>query len=375
MTIQQSILKKTALHSFHKDLKAKMISFAGFSMPIQYPTGILTEHIITRSGIGLFDISHMGQVDVEGPRSTRLLEKIIPSDLFELKNHHSTYSCFTLNNGGILDDLIITRLQDTKWRLVLNASRTSVGLEHLLNYTSPESQVIHRKDLSLIAIQGPQARQELSKIIPEAKNLRFLKTKKLLWNNAPITLFCSGYSGEDGFEISIPNDLAELLANQLTNLHGSTWVGLGARNSLRLEAGLNLYGNDLNEGTTPVEANISFIIGKRRRKEGGFLGSEKILSQLVSGSLRNRVGIASKDGRTILREGTLIFNSDQQLIGEVSSGGFGPSINKPVAMGYIAFDKIKSNEQFYAKVRGKQIAIALVSYNFIKALKNQSELK
>ncbi len=344
--------QKTALYEYHKSLGAKFIPFAGYEMPVQFSTGIVEEHKLTRNNAGLFDVSHMGQLSIEGKDDLAIiLETIIPSDLKNIKLNQSKYSFLTNDKGGIYDDLIVTKVEKG-FNIILNAACKNNDFAIIKKALKDKFKLTLHNDLSLIALQGPKSQKILEKLIKDVSILRFMHGKKFLYNNKIIYITRSGYTGEDGFEISLFNDLAEDFVKKLMD-YGAKPIGLGARDTLRLEAGLCLYGHDINESTSPIEANLKWTISKRRRKEGGFPGYEKIKSDINGQLSRLRVGI-KPEGRVIAREGTIIFSRDNQEIGLITSGTFGPSINSSIAMGYIKYDFSKIGNKILLEVRGKK---------------------
>ena len=326
-------IQKTALYNYHKNLGAKFVSFAGYEMPIQYKDGIVKEHISTRTFAGFFDVSHMGQFFLEGDATlSNALEKIIPADLQALKLNHSKYSFLLNSEGGIIDDLIITKT--TKgFSIILNAACKDNDIKQISKFLDKNHKYFLNNDLSLIALQGPKAVEILENLISGVSNLKFMTGDHFKLDIEDLYITRSGYTGEDGFEISIPNKKVEQLI-KFFNDNKVNPIGLGARDTLRLEAGLCLYGHDLNEKINPIEANLKWAIAKRRREEGGFNGWKKIKELIEKGSEKKRVGILP-EGRIIARENTKIFSENGDEIGFITSGTFGPSVNAPVAMGYI----------------------------------------
>ena len=359
-------LHSLVLESFHTEQRAKFAPFAGYKMPIQYPLGVKGEHLHTRESVGLFDVSHMGQLLVEGPGITEALETLVPAALQEMVPGQIRYSQLTLNNGGILDDLMLTRWNDTTWGLVVNGACKHADMDHMKAMLPDSIQMTYLDTHALIAVQGPRARDALTRMMPEASDLVFMRAVQTTWNGHPITLSCCGYTGEDGYEISIVNTHAQELAEALTALEETTWVGLGARNSLRLETGLCLYGNDLTTETTPIEADLLWSIQKRRRTDGGFLGADTILQQINDGAPRKRVGIAPTDGRTPLRDHTILKNSAGNEVGEITSGGFGPTLEGPVAMGYVTQNMSTPGTELCAEVRGKSLPCTVCDPIFVQ---------
>ena len=344
--------KKTALYDYHKSLGAKFVPFAGYEMPVQYSYGIVEEHKLTRSNAGLFDVSHMGQLSIEGNEDLAAeLEKIIPTDLKTIKLNQSKYSFLTNENGGIYDDLIVTKVE-RGFNIILNAARKDNDYKIIKNALGGKFKLKLHEDLSLIALQGPKSSKILEKSINGVSSLKFMNGDKFSYNGKDIYITRSGYTGEDGFEISIPNELVENFAKKLIT-QGVKPIGLGARDTLRLEAGLCLYGHDINETTSPIEANLKWAISKRRREEGGFVGYNKIKSDINGSLSRLRVGVKPK-GKIIVREGVKIFSKDGKEIGSITSGTFGPSVNGPIAMGYVKVDFSKPGTRVLLEVRRKK---------------------
>jgi len=355
-------LLTTPLDSLHRELGGKMVPFAGYAMPVQYPTGILTEHLHTRAAAGLFDVSHMGQVVIEGDDPAAALEALVPGDVQALGIGRTRYSVFTGTNGGILDDLMISKLSPTKLFLVINAACKHADFKHMQDWLAGCS-VTMLDDRALLALQGPKAAEAFAAIAPESVGQGFMTIREYDVAGIPCLVTRSGYTGEDGFEISAPAARAEELARALLALDGVRPIGLGARDSLRLEAGLCLYGSDIDTTTTPVEGDIQWIIGKRRREQGGFPGAAVIQAQLADGARRKRVGI-KPDGKAPARAHTEITDLDGNVIGEITSGGFGPSVNGPVAMGYVPAAFAAPGTKIKLVVRGKALDAAVVSLPF-----------
>ena len=326
-------LKRTPLHAFHRELGAKMVPFAGYEMPVQYPHGILAEHLHTRSQAGLFDVSHMGQIRLTGADPIIALEALVPGDLQALAPMRMRYTLFLNEQGGILDDLMVTRLEDGLF-LVVNAACKEADFAHLRTRLGAGTAIEPLEDRALLALQGPAAAAVLCRLIDGVARLSFLTAAEIPVDGRSWLVTRSGYTGEDGFEISLPASDAEGLARRLVGQPEVLPIGLGARDSLRLEAGLCLYGHDIDEGTTPIEADLAWTTGKRRRAEGGFPGAATVLRQLAEGAPRKRVGIRP-EGRAPARESTEIVDTTGNRIGRVTSGGFGPSLGGPVAMGYV----------------------------------------
>jgi aminomethyltransferase len=357
-------VQKTALYNYHKNLGAKFVPFAGYEMPIQFSDGIVKEHISTRTYAGFFDVSHMGQFFLEGDQTLdKALEKIIPADLGSLKLNQSKYSFLLNDTGGIIDDLIITKTEKG-FCIILNAACKDNDIKQISKYLNSNHKYHLNSDLSLIALQGPKSVEILDKFIPGVSKLKFMNGNNFVFNGSRMYITRSGYTGEDGFEISIPNDKVEILAKLLIAKKVKP-IGLGARDTLRLEAGLCLYGHDLNEKINPIEANLKWAIAKKRREEGGFNGWEEIKKSLESGSSKIRIGILP-EGRIIAREGTKIFLNDKTEIGKITSGTFGPSVNVPVAMGYINSEFSEIGTKIKLEVRGKKYDAKVSQLPFYK---------
>ena len=345
-------VQKTALYDLHKSLGAKFVPFAGYEMPIQYRDGIVKEHISTRTHAGFFDVSHMGQFFLEGDETlVEALEKIIPSDLKSLKLNHSKYSFLLNDNGGIVDDLIITKTNQG-FCIILNAACKENDIKHISKILSKNHKYFLNNNLSLIALQGPKSVEILEKLIKGVSELKFMTGNNFSYDGESLYITRSGYTGEDGFEISISNTKVKNLINFFMK-NGVKPIGLGARDTLRLEAGLCLYGHDLNEKINPVEANLKWAIAKKRKEAGGFNGWNKIKNLLTNGSEKIRVGIKPV-GKVIARENTKIYSSNGEEIGFVTSGTFGPSVNRPVAMGYIKSEFSEIGTLIQLEVRGKK---------------------
>ena len=357
-------VQKTALYNIHKNLGAKFVPFAGYEMPIQYKEGIVKEHISTRTYAGFFDVSHMGQFFLEGDETlTEALEKIIPADLKSLKTNHSKYSFLLNNDGGIIDDLIVTKTEKG-FCIILNAACKENDIKQISKFLKNNHKHLLSNDLSLIALQGPKSVEILEKLIPGVSNLKFMTGNNFNYDNENLYITRSGYTGEDGFEISISDKKVEKLINFLISNEVKP-IGLGARDTLRLEAGLCLYGHDLNEKINPIEANLKWAIAKKRKDVGGFNGWEKIKNLLNNGSEKIRVGI-KPEGKVIARENTKIFSTDDNEIGLVTSGTFGPSVNAPVAMGYVKSNFGKVGTPIKLEVRGKKYGGKISELPFYK---------
>jgi aminomethyltransferase len=352
-----------------------MTPFAGYDMPVQYPLGIMKEHLHTRAKAGLFDVSHMGQVILR-PKSGNLpdaalaLERLVPVDVLGLAGGRQRYALFTNEAGGILDDLMITNRGDHLF-LVVNAACKDADEAHMRAHLSDVCDIQRLDDRALLALQGPHAGAVLASLAPESAEMRFMDVRDLTLVGAECIVSRSGYSGEDGFEISVPNSHAEALAKALIAHEAVGPIGLGARDSLRLEAGLCLYGNDLDTTTTPVEASLVWAIQKTRRtsgaRAGGFPGASRILDELINGASRSRVGILP-DGRAPVRGGTELFATEDAAdpIGVVTSGAFGPSLDRPMAMGYVPSAQAATGTRLFAEVRGKRLPLRVADMPFVK---------
>ncbi len=356
-------VQKTTLYDYHKSLGAKFVSFAGYEMPIQYPEGIVKEHISTRTFAGFFDVSHMGQFYISGKNIEEALEKIIPTDLKGLKVNQSKYSFLLNDNGGVIDDLIITR-REKGFCIILNAACKENDIKQISKNLNEDHKFHLCTQTSLIALQGPKSAEILEKYIKGIGSLKFMQGGTFEFEKEKIYVTRSGYTGEDGFEISVLNNQAETLLKKLIDSKVKP-IGLGARDTLRLEAGLCLYGHELNEEINPVEANLKWAIAKKRREEGGFNGWEKIKNNLEKGSNKLRIGILP-EGKIIAREGAKIFSADEKEIGIVTSGTFGPSVNAPVAMGYVNFSFTEIGTKIKLEVRGKKYDAKVAELPFYK---------
>ena len=356
-------LKRTPLYALHRELGARMVPFAGYEMPVQYPSGILAEHLHTRSQAGLFDVSHMGQIRLAGAGCVAALESLVPGDLEALRPMRMRYTLLLSEAGGILDDLMVTRLGDGFF-LVVNAATKETDLAHLRGRVGTRASIEPLADLALLALQGPAAASVLSRFVEGIARRRFMLAFEITVGSRQCLVTRSGYTGEDGFEISIPASEAEGFARRLIAEPEVLPVGLGARDSLRLEAGLCLYGHDIDETTTPIEADLAWTIGKRRRAEGGFPGAATILRQLAEGTSRKRVGIRP-DGRAPAREDTEIVDDAGNKLGKVTSGGFGPSVGGPVAMGYVDAANAMEGQGLQLLVRGAARPARVVRLPFV----------
>ncbi len=373
-TDKTSTLKQTPLHALHVARGGKMVPFAGYDMPVQYATGVLKEHLHTRAAAGLFDVSHMGQIVLRAKSgkvedAALALEKLVPMDILALAPGRQRYAQFTNETGGILDDLMVANFGDHLF-LVVNAACKNEDEAHLRAHLSDTCIIEALPDRALIALQGPKAADVLARFCPEAPQMKFMDAGPHQVNGVACFVSRSGYTGEDGYEISIPNDQAEALTAALLDHPDVLPIGLGARDSLRLEAGMCLYGHDIDTTTTPIEGNLIWSIQKSRRsggaRAGGFFGSDAILAQLDSGALRQRVGL-KPEGRAPVREGVLLFAdaTSTDSIGKVTSGGFGPSISAPIAMGYLPTSLAKDGTTVFAELRGQRLPMTVAAMPFV----------
>jgi aminomethyltransferase len=363
-------LRTTPLHARHVAAGARMVPFAGYDMPVQYAMGIIAEHNHTRAAAGLFDVSHMGQAFLSGPdhRTTAAaLEALVPADVLGLERGRQRYSQLLNEQGGILDDLMISRPaeagEDGRLMLVVNAACKDADFHHL-KINLPDTVRIERADdRALLAVQGPKAAAVLARLSPGIAAMKFMDARAANVAGIDARVSRSGYTGEDGFEISVPTERAVELWDKLMAEPEVKPIGLGARDSLRLEAGLCLYGHDINSETSPVEAGLAWSIPRRRREEGGFPGEVRIRSEIDEGTLRQRVGLRPQ-GRVPAREGAGILDAAGELVGEVTSGGFGPTVGGPVAMGYVVRDFAEVGTPLSLVVRDKPIAAEVVKLPF-----------
>lgn len=362
-------LLRTPLYDLHLELGGKMVPFAGYDMPVQYPLGVKKEHLHTRQAAGLFDVSHMGQVKLIGVNAAQALEKLVPVDIIDLPVGKQRYAFFTNPDGGIMDDLMVANYGDYLY-VVVNAACKEQDIAHLQANLGEEVEIEVLEDRSLIAIQGPQTAQALSRIQPKLQEMRFMDTQLIDIDGAQCFVSRSGYTGEDGYEISIPTSDTLRLVHLFLAQPEIEAIGLGARDSLRLESGLCLYGNDIDPTTTPLEASLIWAISKNRRADGerpgGFPGADIILAQLINKDwARKRVGLLG-EGRAPIREGAELFNAAGEKIGVVTSGSFGPTINIPVAMGYVETAYSTLDTKVFAEVRGKKLPMIVSRAPFIE---------
>jgi len=354
-------LHTTPLDALHRRLGAKMVEFAGYAMPVQYPAGVLAEHLHTRTAASLFDVSHMGQFSLHGEGAVAALERLTPGDFAALKPGRQRYTLLTNDVGGIIDDLMVANYGD-RFLIVANASRKAGDAHHMAQHLGG-AQLDQHPDRALLALQGPAAAAIMASLCPAAAALGFMGVAETALGGIAVWISRSGYTGEDGFEISVLAHDAEALATQLFAQPAVLPAGLGARDSLRLEAGLCLYGSDIDELTTPVEANLTWAIGQRRRAEGGFPGAVVIQDQLKTGPHRLRVGIRP-DGKAPARPLTRIIAGDTEA-GGVTSGGFSPTLGAPIAMGYVRRDVAATGTPLGLSIRGQTLPAQVVDLPFV----------
>lgn len=359
----------TSMYQMHLDAGAKMVPFAGYEMPVSYPLGIKKEHLHTRNNAGLFDVSHMGQIRLSGEGAKAALESLVPVDIIDLPLMKLRYALFTNKDGGVMDDLMVTNLGDDNLFLVVNAACKEADFEHLKSTIGNDCKIEFLQDLALLALQGPKAFEVLAKLEPSINGMTFMTAKTLEINGIDCLVTRSGYTGEDGFEISLPAKHAQKLAQLLLSHDEVKWVGLGARDSLRLEAGLSLYGHELDNDHSPVESSLNWALSKVRRtggeREGNYLGDNIIMSHLNEGYESKIVGL-QPEGRMPVRDGALIEDELGNEAGQVTSGGFGPSINRPIAIARIKKNYIENQSKLFALVRDKKIAVEIVKLPFVK---------
>ncbi|WP_325919265.1 glycine cleavage system aminomethyltransferase GcvT [Pseudomonas frederiksbergensis] len=362
-------LLKTPLHALHLELGARMVPFAGYDMPVQYPLGVMKEHQHTRDQAGLFDVSHMGQIRLTGAGAAKALETLVPVDIIDLPVGMQRYAMFTNENGGILDDLMVANLGNDELFLVVNAACKDQDLAHLQANIGGQCNIEPLFEArALLALQGPEAVTVLARLAPEVTKMTFMQFQRVTLLGVDCFVSRSGYTGEDGFEISVPAADAEKLARALLAEPEVAAIGLGARDSLRLEAGLCLYGHDMNTESTPIEASLLWAISKVRRADGaragGFPGAETVFAQQQQGVKRKRVGLLPQE-RTPVREGAQIVNEAGETIGTVCSGGFGPTLGGPLAMGYLDSAYVALDTPVWAIVRGKKVPLLVSKMPFV----------
>lgn len=349
------------LDAWHRAKGARMVEFAGYWMPIQYE-GIMAEHLWTREHAGLFDVSHMGQISLEGEGVVVALEALVPGDIAGLKPGRMRYSLLLAEDGGILDDLMITNEGD-RLGIVVNGAVKWDDIAYLRENLPDAVTLNHNEDYGLLALQGPKAATALARLVPEVPELVFMQTARATWQGHAIALSRSGYTGEDGFEIALPNEALTPFADALCAMEEVKPIGLGARDSLRLEAGLPLYGHDLDPATDPIEGDLAFAISKRRREEANFPGAARILGHLADGAPRKRVGL-TVDGKLPVREGAKLFDGNVE-VGIVTSGGFAPSVGAPIAMAYVPTGLAEPGTALAAEVRGKRVPVVVAATPFV----------
>lgn len=357
-------LQKTPLHALHLELGAKMVGFAGYDMPIQYAGGVMKEHLHTRAQAGLFDVSHMGQLRIKGPGAGAFLEAMTPAAATTIGHGVCKYTFLMNESGGTLDDLIITRLGDEDYFVVVNGACKTEDLAHLENHLPGDVSMTMAKARALVAVQGPAAESALTGIGLNVTDMGFMTAREDVHNGEDIIISRTGYTGEDGFEISLPDSAVEPFVRRLLADDRVAPIGLGARDSLRLEAGLCLYGQDLTPDISPIEAGLAWAIGKRRRQSGGFIGSAPTLELIANGPKRMRTGL-TPEGRAPVRGGTKLFSEGGAEIGFVTSGGFGPTVEGPVAFAYLPPDMTAPGTPVLAEVRGKHLPCHTASLPFI----------
>jgi len=371
-TLAPDALAHTPLHALHVARGARMVPFAGYEMPVQYADGIIAEHNHTRSAAGLFDVSHMGQAFLVGPdhaTTARALEALVPADILELAPGRQRYTQLLDEGGGILDDLMVTRpgdpAEDGVLMLVVNASRKADDFSHITARLPSDVSLIRADHRALVALQGPKAAEVLVRHSPATAGLGFMHAVSTSFDGIECHISRSGYTGEDGFEISVKANRVRAIVERLLGHAEVKPIGLGARDSLRLEAGLCLYGHDIDTSTSPVEARLTWSIQKRRRDEGGFPGAERVVAELKDGASRVRVGL-KPDGRAPAREGAEIRSADGKSIGRVTSGGFGPTVEGPIAMGYVEPASAETGTPVLLVVRGKDLPASVIALPFIQ---------
>ena len=355
-------LDRLPLDSWHRSRGGRMVPFAGYEMPVQYE-GIMAEHLWTRENAGLFDVSHMGQLLVHGHGVDTALEALMPGDFQAAADMKPKYSLLLDDNGGIIDDLMATR-RGSDFYVVVNGATKHGDIQVMRNGLPGSVVVDYMKEQALLALQGPKAVEVLETVVPGVNSLSFMEGSAFHWNAQSLWISRSGYTGEDGFEISVPATAAAELADAICAHEIAKPIGLGARDSLRLEAGLPLYGHDIDHDTTPVMAGLTFAINKRRRAEGGFPGAMRILAELQNGAPQKRVGLEI-DGRQPVREGALVLDGEGNEVGKITSGGFSPSLQRPIAMGYVASHLAETGTALKLEQRGKLFDARVVPMPFV----------
>ena len=356
-------LAVTPLNALHRAAGARMVPFAGYDMPVQYPEGIIAEHVHTREKAGLFDVSHMGQAFLSGAHVIARFETLVPGDIAALAQGRIRYTQLLNAEGGILDDMMVTRLADDRLFLVVNAACKVQDFAHIAK-ALPDLKLDILDTRALLALQGPMAAGVLSKLLPGVEIMPFMSAKNFMYGGVELYVSRSGYTGEDGYEISVPERQAESFTQTLLADDRVKLIGLGARDSLRLEAGLCLYGHDIDTTTTPVEGDLLWSISKRRRAEGGFPGASRVQQQIAQGAPRKRVGLAL-EGKAPAREGAEIADASGTIVGRVTSGGFAPSLQKPIAMGLVDAAHAAHGTELNLIVRGKPLPARVVAFPFV----------
>jgi aminomethyltransferase len=355
-------LEKLPLDGWHRDHGGRMVPFAGYEMPVQYE-GIIAEHLWTRENAGLFDVSHMGQLFIYGRGADVALERLMPGDFRSAADMKPKYSLLLADDGGIVDDLMATR-RGEDFYVVVNGATKHGDIDYMQRRLPEDVIIDHMRQQALLALQGPRAAEVLETIVPGVSELSFMQAGPFNWQGHSLWISRSGYTGEDGFEVSVPATAAAALADAITAHELANPIGLGARDSLRLEAGLPLYGHDLDARTTPVMAGLTFAINKRRRAEGGFPGDMRILAELDNGPIEKRVGFEI-DGRQPVREGALVLDGEGNEVGKITSGGFSPSLQRPIAMGYVAAPFAEIGTALKLEQRGKLFDAKVVAMPFV----------
>jgi aminomethyltransferase len=360
--------RRLALHGLHAELGARFVPFAGWEMPVQYAAGVMAEHLHCRAAAALFDVSHMGQLVLHGAGADAALEALVPADLTGLPEGRQRYGLLTTDTGGILDDLMVARLGGAL-HLVVNAARVAVDLAHLRAHLPAAVTLEPVADRALLALQGPGAEAALAALVPGVAAMRFMDAARFDWQGAGLWLTRSGYAGEDGFEVSVPLAAAEGFARALLAQPGVAPAGLGARDSLRLEAGLPLWGQDMDEGVSPAEAGLAFAVAKARRRggarEGGFPGAARVLAEIADGPARRRTGLLP-EGRAPMRAGVELFAAEDDAVpvGHIGSGGFAPSLDRPVATAILPIRLCDPGTRVYGELRGRRLPLAVTALPF-----------
>lgn len=360
--ISSDELLQTPLNALHRELGGRMVGFAGYDMPVQF-NGIKSEHLHTRAAAGLFDVSHMGQVRLTGDNAIAALEKLVPGDVEALGVGRMRYTMLLTDDGGIIDDLMVTRREQDLF-LVVNGACKQGDIAHMRQHLPADVVLEELTSQALVALQGPQAELALARLNPAVADMKFMNAQAIDLDGIPCFVSRSGYTGEDGYEISVLDEDAEQLCRRLLDMDEVAPIGLGARDSLRLESGLCLYGHDIDTTTSPAEAGLMWSISKRRRAEANFPGAGRILSEVADGPSRRRVGLLAL-GKAPIREGAEIQTKDGETVGVVTSGGFGPTVERPVAMGYVAAGHTAEDTELQAIVRGKPQPVVVRKMPFI----------